>query len=453
MAHSRIKTPAFHSKPFTIIALLSFSVVTGTFCPVRAQDAKHLERERQRGEQMLKATKDLIKSDYYDPAFHGIDLNVRFKAAEEKLKSAESLGHIFGIIAQAVAELNDSHTFFIPPSRPVEIEYGWRMQMIGDEPYVTAVKHGSDAESQGLKPGDRIISVDGFTPSRQTMWKMDYSYNLLRPQAGISVVVQSQDQEPRKLNLKAEIIRTGRAINLTELRNRILADEENDKNIPVGLSINSDVLIWKLRAFDLTESKVDEMMKKVRAHKALVLDLRGNPGGYVKTLVRLVSYFFDKEITIAEVKMRKKAEKEQSKPRIGKTFSGKLIVLVDSESGSAAEMFARVVQLEKRGLVIGDVTAGAVMQSSFEDGILTDASSENLVIFGVSITNADVIMADGKSLEHVGVTPDEILLPSPKALAESVDPILSRAVTEAGAVLSPGAAGKLFPFIWPVFAK
>jgi carboxyl-terminal processing protease len=421
--------------------------------PTYAQDAKHLERERERGVQMLKATKDLIKSDYYDLRFHGVDLDARFKVAEAKLKTGESLGHIFGIIAQVVAELDDSHTFFIPPTRPVEIEYGWRMQVIGDDPYVIAVKPGSDAAAQGLKPGDKIISVDGFTPSRQTMWKMNYSYNVLRPQAGISVVVQSPGQEPRKLNLKADVIRTGRAINLTELRNRILADEENEKNIPVGLSIGDDVMIWKLRAFDLTEGKVDEMMKKVRTHKALVLDLRGNPGGYVKTLNRLVSYFFDKEIKIADVKTRKKTEEEKSKPRRGKTFSGKLFVLVDSESGSAAEMFAKVVELEKRGTVIGDITAGAVMQSSFEVGILTDESSSNVVLFGVSITNADVIMTDGKSLENIGVTPNEMLLPSPKALADNVDPVLSYAVTQAGATLSPEGAGKLFPFVWPVYGK
>lgn len=442
----RVKTPA-------LLVFLCFSIVVGSFCPVYAQDAKHLERERERGLQMLKATKDLIKSDYYDPTFHGLDLEARFKVAAEKLKTAESLGQIFGIIAQAVAELNDSHTRFYPPSRPVEIEYGWRMQIIGEDPYVVAVKPGSDAASQGLKPGDKIISVDGFTPTRQTMSKMLYSYNILRPQPGISVVVQSPGQEPRKLNLKAEVVKTGRAINLTELRNRILDDEENEKNLPIWLSITDDVIVWKLRGFNLTEGKVDEMMKKVRTHKALVLDLRGNPGGLVKTLNRLVSYFFDKEIIIADVKMRKKTEQEKSKPRRDKTFNGKLIVLVDSRSGSAAEAFARVVQIEKRGHVIGDVTSGAVMASIFNDAILTDISSENLVIFFVSVTIADLTMTDGKSLEHIGVTPDEVLLPSPKAMAENVDPILSHAVTLAGATLTPEAAGKLFPFIWPVMPK
>jgi len=436
-----------------LVALVSICIVASIMCPVHAQDAKHMEQERERGLQMLMATKDLLKSDYYDPTFHGVDLDARMKVAAEKLKTAQSLGHIFGIIAQYVAELNDSHTAFYPPSRAVEVEYGWRMQMIGDEPYIVAVKPGSDAATQGLKPGDKIISVDGFTPTRKTISKMLYSYYILRPQPGISVVVQTEGQEPRKLNLKAEVVKTGRAVNLTELRNRTRDEIESEKNIPIGLSINDDVIIWKLRGFNLTEGKVDEMMKKVRTHKALVLDLRGNPGGAVKTLNRMVSYFFDKEIVIAEIKRRKKTEQEKSKPRRDKTFTGKLIVLIDSESGSAAEAFARVMQLEKRGVVIGDVSAGAVMVSIFDDGILTNVTSENVVVFGVSVTIADLIMTDGKSLENVGVTPDEMLLPTAKALADNVDPILSHAVELAGANLSPEAAGKAFPYIWPLMPK
>lgn len=191
------KTHIWKSKAGLLFATLILSLVPCAGRPIRAQmDLKRLARERERGLQMLKGTKELIKENYYDPKFHGMDLEARFKAAEEKMKQADSLGQIFGIIAQAVVELNDSHTYFIPPSRPVEIEYGWRMQMIGDQCYVVAVKAGSDAEAKGLKTGDAVISVDGFKPTRNTLWKMKYSYNLLRPQPGIRVVVQSPGAEP-----------------------------------------------------------------------------------------------------------------------------------------------------------------------------------------------------------------------------------------------------------------
>jgi len=120
-------------------------------------------------------------------------------------------------------------------------------------------------------------------------------------------------------------------------------------------------------------------------------------------------------------------------------------VLIDSNSGSAAELFARVIQLEKRGTVIGDQSAGAVMRSIFRPGLLGDMSNGNMIPYGASITDSDIIMSDNKSLEHIGVTPDELLLPTAADLAARRDPVLARAAALAGAELSAEKAGTLFP--------
>src|SRR6187549_2716774 len=119
----------------------------------------------------------------------------------------------------------------------------------------------------------------------------------------------------------------------------------------------------------------------------------------------MVGYFLGQEIKMAEIKGRKETKAMMSKKAGG--YEGKLVVLVDSDSASAAEIFARVMQLEKRAMVIGDRTSGSVMQSRQYSRAMGTGS---VVFYGTSITEADVIMNDGKSLEHAGMIPDEILL-------------------------------------------
>ena len=125
-----------------------------------------------------------------------------------------------------------------------------------------------------------------------------------------------------------------------------------------------DVIIWKMPGFDIyDEQELVNVMERVKKHQSLVLDLRGNGGGLVVMLKRLLGYFFEQDLKISEMKYRKEVKAETAKSKGSGGFKGKLVVLIDSRSASASEIFSRVIQLEKRGIVVGDRSAGAVMQS------------------------------------------------------------------------------------------
>jgi carboxyl-terminal processing protease len=416
----------------------------------RAQSVSKADRER--GRSMLKVIKEDIKKNYYDSTYHGMDLDARFNAADEKIKQATSLGQVFGIIAQAMVDLNDSHTFFIPPSRTSKIEYGWQMQMIGDTCYVTAVKPGSDAEVKGLKVGDEIISIDGFGPTRENIWKMQYLYYTLNPKPGMRVIAQSPDGKERQLDLLSKVQQSKQMIDLTlndggnDVFN-LLREDANERRLHRHryYEVGEDLIVWKMPEFDLPEQKVDEIMDKAGKRKAFIIDLRGNPGGAVVTLQRLAGYFVDHDVKLADLKGRKEMKPMMAKTRGKEIYNGKLVVLVDSQSASAAELFARLVQIEKRGTVIGDRTSGAVMQSRhYSHQLGVDIVS----FYSSSVTDADLIMSDGQSLERVGVVPDELLLPRAVDVATQRDPILARAAEIVGVKVTPEKAGALFPIEW-----
>jgi carboxyl-terminal processing protease len=171
--------------------------------------------------------------------------------------------------------------------------------------------------------------------------------------------------------------------------------------------------------------------------------LRGNHGGAVETMKRFTGMFLEHDVKVFDHVDRKKTSAEVVKSEHSHYFGGKLIVLVDSESASAAEIFARVMQLEKRATVIGDRTSGSVMEA------ISIPFSSAGVDYSAEITVANLIMKDGLSLEHHGVTPDELVLPTPADLASNRDPVLAYAAKQVGATISAEDAGKLFPYEWP----
>lgn len=433
---------ALFSPAAMLISLLPINAVR----QVNAQTLTSMDRDR--GHVILKTLKSEIKKNYYDPSFHGLDLDALFKAADEKVDRAASVGQIFGIAAQVLIEFNDSHLFFIPPSRAARSEYGWQWQAIGDKCYVVAVKPGSDAERKELLPGDLVLSIDSFHPARDNIWKLDYLYNALRPQPGMRVMVQHPGGKQQQIDVMAKVTELKRRLDLAHNSAdfwTLIKESENEERLYRDryYELGDDLMIWKMPQFD-SEQAVDDMMRKVRKHKALILDLRGNPGGAEETLKRMIGHFLDHDVKVGDLKRRKETKLLEAKSQ-GGAFTGKLIVLIDSKSGSSAEVFARVMQIEKRATVIGDRSAGAVMRAI---GNTYQLGADVIVLYATSITDADLIMTDGKSLEKNGVTPDELMLPSATDLAAKRDPVLARAAELVGVKLDPEKAGSMFPIEW-----
>ncbi|HTR38049.1 MAG TPA: S41 family peptidase [Bryobacteraceae bacterium] len=404
--------------------------------------------QRDRARRMLHDLQEGLKKNYYDPTYHGVDMDSRFKAADENLQKATNLGQALILIGASLDALNDSHTFFNPPSRATRREFGYAAQMIGDRCFITAVRPDTDA-SEKLAPGDQVMDWEGYTPTRQTLWKMNYAFNKLYGLQVHHLTLRSPDGKERKVIVTPKVTQGKRVLDLTGDNDiwQLIREDQNDErlNRQRYVEFGDMLMIWKMPEFDMTDDEVDRMLKQARKFQALVLDLRGNPGGLVKTLERVVGDVMDHDVTIA----KRTGRKSDLKPQLAKSrsfaFEGKLTVLVDSRSASAAELMARVVQLEHRGTVLGDLSSGSVMESryySFKQGADTE------IFYGASITDADLVMSDGKSLEHTGVTPDELILPTAADLSAGRDPVLARAAHLAGVEIDADKAGKLFPPEW-----
>jgi len=403
--------------------------------------AQSLAEERELHQQILKNLGKDVSENYYDPKLKGIDLDASLKKASEFVAAARSVEEMTDIVARVLMQFDDSHLIFAPPERTVSVKYGWHIQMIGDKAFVTDVADDSDAKKKGIRPGDQVYMFEGFLPTRNEFQLLTYHYEVLAPQPRITAVIIKPDGRKYKVEIEAKVEResvfrpTTRDLNLRFESEFLKRTHQEFYDEMEGLSI------WKIPTFEFSDIKVHKMMDRVKKASALVLDLRGNEGGLVYSLEELIAAFFEKDITIGKVHYRKETFSNVLKGDGKRAYAGKLVVLIDSESASAAEIFARVVQLEKRGIVVGDHSSGQVMQARLFSHFY---GLDDRIGYGFSITVADLEMKDGGRLEKVGVVPDEVILPSAKDLAMGFDPALSRAVELLGFQLSPEAAGKIF---------
>jgi len=434
-----------------LVKVLGLLVIVG-IPEVPASSQHFTSHDRELAQTMLEVVASDVHKDYYDRTIHGIDWDAKVREARDEIAKATSMAEAYARIAATLEILSDSHTFFLPPGFDQRVDYGWRFQMVGDRCYVTQVRPRSDAQAKGLQPGDRVLTIDGFAPTRDSLWKMKYALDVLSPQRSLQVELLKPSRKLLKVDIQASVRRTQTLVDLDDMSGKdswrlsLIAEEARRIARVQYAEMGPDLMIMKLPQVTQTFLEIDGLVDRARKHKALIMDLRGNPGGNEESLQNWLAGMFASDVKIAERLSRGARTSFAAKGNHNHAFSGKLIVLVDSESASAAELFARVVQIEKRGIILGDHTSGATMEAIMYEhatGINPTYS------YAAMVTKAELVMTDGKSLEHLGVTPDETILPAATDLAGSGDPVMTRAAEMAGVKLDPEHAAKLFPREWP----
>ena len=435
-----------------LLSLLLWSF--GAPASLSAQLHDFNERDRTRGRIMLHAVAHDLHEQFWDSTMKGTNFDSLVAVADTQIGGATTYGQMNGAIARVVMALNDSHTHFWPPSGVNRIELGWVPFAIGDSVYLHHVEPWLSAAPFDVRVGDRLVAVDGWQVERRRIQDLLYVRKYLQPRESMVLTLQRGEDPPRDVQVPVQAIRGRLYYDLSRLgggsdfyqliRERQNADSGWDSRFARP---RPDVLYWRLASFLVSERHIRDGLRRAPQGGTLILDLRSNPGGYVSTL----SWFLARGVpaervgdTLDLVRGNHKVEAEVvERASDRERWHGRLIVLIDSESMSASESFADVVQRLQLGTILGDRSPGFLTEAIGRGHLTTEATS---VFYGVSIAIAMLDRPDGSRVEGVGVTPDELIQPTPADLIARRDPVLARALQIAGLPYDPAKAMEYFRF-------
>jgi carboxyl-terminal processing protease len=327
-------------------------------------------------------------------------------------------------VAGMLASLHDSHTGFIPPELYQEEKrkengeaaftgIGIVLLLRDGQFYVNEVYPGGPAASAGVRPFDRILAVDGKSTTGLDETAVS---GLVRGTAG-STVVLTLGRPGADRPQDVSIVRA--PIHVPRVTAQMLTGQ-----------------IGYIRIFEFVPGVGNAFRDAIlslrrEGMRALVLDLRGNPGGLVEELRDVADAMLPQSSPFLQMKTRggRQTTLETHDPPI-LPASDPLAVLVDDETGSAAELLSAAIQEQSRGVITGIKTAGAV-----EIGITVDLPEGA----GMSVTVARVLSGRGTRLEGQGVTPDDVMTLTTDAMNLGHDSQLDKAVQLLRDRLSPGS--------------
>jgi C-terminal processing protease CtpA/Prc len=187
--------------------LIALTAVIGTVPPAaRGQQLSRLEKEL--AETMLQNVSADVHKYYFDSKLHGLDWDALVGETKQDIAKAPNMAVANAEIAALLERLNDSHTHFFPPRNTAVVDYGWRFQMFGNRCFVTEVRSKSDADTKGMRPGDEVLTIDGFSIDRASLPKLEYAMNVLTPRNRLEVDLRNPDGKIFHLSVESSVKNT-----------------------------------------------------------------------------------------------------------------------------------------------------------------------------------------------------------------------------------------------------
>ncbi|HXG15268.1 MAG TPA: S41 family peptidase [Calidithermus sp.] len=305
----------------------------------------------------------------------------------------------------------DPHSSFLDPDsyREMQVEtsgsfggLGIEITLRDDVLTVVAPIEGTPAHRAGLAPGDRIVKIDGLATKDM---QLSDAVKRMRGKPGTKVTISVMREgwtEPRDFEIVREQI-------------RVQSVRAHDLGGGVGY--------LRIRQFQEqtghdVEAALDRFAKN--GTKALVLDLRNNPGGLLTSAVEVAEKFIDDGKLIVYTEGRVRNQNMRFSAHAKKAYTSlPMVVLVNQGSASASEIVAGALQDYGRAVLVGTQTFG---KGSVQTIIpLSDGS-------GLRLTTAKYFTPKGRSIHGKGITPD-IVVEAPKEPAgtpprlPSLDPL------------------------------
>ena len=370
------------------------------------------------------------------------------KRYERVLKRVDQITpeDVFENLMNAYARSFDPHSSYFSPRNSEEyriqmsLNYegiGASLQLIDD--YVTimnVIEGGPAAVAQTLNANDRIVGVgQGHEGEFKDVigWRLDDVVQLIRGKAGTTVRLQvlPAGAAPGSQEKILEFVRNKVTLEAQAAHKEVKNVTRDGKTLKVGIitvpGFYQDIAAQSAgdQNYRSTTRDVLRLVNELKTEnvQGIVLDLRGDGGGYLPEATALTGLFIDHG-PVVQLKDTSGRLEVLDDPEPAAAYSGPLAVLVDRFSASASEIFAGAIQDYHRGIILGQRTFG---KGTVQNLVPLDRWSQKPVSGQLTVTIGKFYRVTGESTQHRGVEPD-VPLPSPIDMKEIGESALEAAL-------------------------